>query len=38
MRELENKASKHDDVIRSLVSAIRELMSPPVRKIKKIGF
>ncbi len=38
MRELENKISKHDDVIRSLVSAIRDLMSPPVQKKKKIGF
>ena len=36
--ELESKFKTHDDAIRSLVSAIRELMAAPERRPKKIGF
>jgi ORF6N domain len=39
LSELESKVDGHDEVIRSLVSAIRELMSPPpARRKSKIGF
>ena len=37
--ELETKVGKHDQTIRSLVAAIRQLMQPPVTPDKKqIGF
>ena len=38
LAELESKIETHDDAIRSLVSAIRELMAAPERPLKKIGF
>jgi len=39
IRLLEQKISSHDDAIRSIVSAIRQLMNPPkTRKPRKIGF
>jgi hypothetical protein len=37
--QLERKVSGHDDSIRQLVSAIRQLMAPPPEpKRRKIGF
>ncbi len=36
--ELESKIETHDEAIRSLVSAIRQLMAAPERPAKKIGF
>lgn len=38
LTELEHKVGKHDDTIKSLVVAIRQLMTPPEQKKKKIGF
>lgn len=38
LTELENKIETHDEAIRSLVSAIRQLMAPPAGGQKKIGF
>ncbi len=38
LAELESKIETHDEAIRSLVSAIRQLMSPPTVMQKKIGF
>jgi hypothetical protein len=38
LAELEGKIETHDEAIRSLVSAIRQLMAPPVPGKKKIGF
>ena len=39
MKQLERKVGSHDETLRSLVSAIRQLMSPPDDKSKrKIGF
>ena len=37
LAELESKIETHDDAIRSLVSAIRQLMAPPAAGQKKIG-
>ena len=36
--ELERKTKGHDEQIRSLVGAIRQLMMPDEKKTKKIGF
>ena len=36
--ELERKSKGHDEQIRSLVGAIRQLMTPDEKKAKKIGF
>ena len=36
--ELESKIETHDEAIRSLVSAIRQLMAAPEKQPKKIGF
>ena len=36
--ELEKKVGGHDDVIRQLVTAIRQLMAPPNPKRGRIGF
>jgi hypothetical protein len=36
--ELESKIETHDEAIRSLVSAIRQLMTAPEKQPKKIGF
>ena len=36
--ELESKIETHDEAIRSLVSAIRQLMAEPEKPPKKIGF
>jgi len=38
LAELESKIETHDEAIRSLVSAIRQLMAPPAVGQKKIGF
>jgi hypothetical protein len=38
LAELERKIDTHDEAIRSLVSAIRQLMAAPERPFKKIGF
>jgi hypothetical protein len=36
--ELEGRSKRHDDQIRSLVEAIRQLMAPGESKTKRIGF
>ena len=38
LAELEHKVGNHDETIRSLVAAIRQLMTPPESKRKSIGF
>ena len=38
LAELERRVGKHDESIRSLVMAIRQLMSPPEPKRRRIGF
>jgi hypothetical protein len=38
LTELERRVGKHDESIRSLVTAIRQLMSPPEPKRRRIGF
>ena len=38
LAELENKVESHDEHIRSLFEAIRQLMSPPPAKRRRIGF
>jgi len=38
LAELESKIETHDEAIRSIVSAIRQLMAPPAAGQKKIGF
>ncbi len=38
LAELEGKIETHDEAIRSLVSAIRQLMAPPTAVRKEIGF
>ncbi|MCL4400539.1 ORF6N domain-containing protein [Candidatus Parvarchaeota archaeon] len=38
LSELERKVGLHDEAIRSLVIAIKELMTPPEPKHRKIGF
>jgi len=38
LAELDNRVGQHDESIRSLVAAIRQLMSPPPSKTKRIGY
>ena len=38
LSELERKIESHDESIRSLFDAIRELMEPPEKPKKQIGF
>jgi hypothetical protein len=38
LAELETKFEGHDDAIRNLFEAIRQLLSPPEPKRRKIGF
>lgn len=38
LNELENKYEKHDKDIKTIIDAIRQLMSPPEKPAKKIGF
>ncbi len=36
--ELERKVSKHDENIRNIFEAIRQLMAPPEKPKRRIGF
>ena len=38
LKELENKYEKHDKDIKAIIDAIRQLMSPPEKIKRKIGF
>jgi hypothetical protein len=38
LSELEKKVQNHDGTIQSLVMAIRQLMQPPSKEQKRIGF
>ena len=38
LNELENKYEKHDKNIKAIIDAIRQLMAPPEKPAKKIGF
>ena len=38
LAELEHRLEGHDQVIKSLFNAIRELMAPPVKPRREIGF
>ena len=38
LNELENKYEKHDKDIKAIIDAIRQLMSPPEKPVRKIGF
>ena len=38
LTQLEKKIEKHDEEIKLIFDAIRQLMAPPVPKKKKIGF
>lgn len=38
LTQLERKIEKHDEEIKLIFDAIRQLMSPPISKKKKIGF
>ena len=38
LAELERKLVTHDEAIRSLMDAIRQLMTPPIKKRRPIGF
>jgi len=38
LNELERKTEKHDEEIRSIFDAIRQLMSPPEKPTRRIGF
>jgi len=38
LAELERRLDTHDEAIRSLMGAIRNLMTPPERKRRRIGF
>ena len=38
LNELENKYEKHDKNIKAIIDAIRQLMPPPDKPAKKIGF
>jgi hypothetical protein len=38
LAELERKVQSHDEHIRSLFEAIRQLMAPPEPKRRRIGF
>jgi hypothetical protein len=38
LNELERKVGAHDEAIKSLVTAIRQLMQPPPTKRRRIGF
>src|SRR4029077_7398721 len=36
--ELEKRVGKHDDEIAAIIDAIRQLMAPPVKPRREIGF
>ena len=38
LKDLESKIEKHDEEIHTIFEAIRQLMTPPERKKRKIGF
>jgi len=38
LAQLERKIGKHDDEIKTIFNAIRQLMVPPEPKKRKIGF
>ena len=38
LEELERRITTHDEAIRSLFSAIRQMMTPPETEKRKIGF
>jgi hypothetical protein len=38
LAQLEGKVAGHDDDIRAIITAIRQLMTPPITATKKIGF
>ncbi|MGD1046689.1 MAG: hypothetical protein ABR936_15380 [Bacteroidota bacterium] len=38
LKELEDRVEKHDEHIRTLFSAIRQLMEPPEKHRREIGF
>ncbi|MDA8273004.1 MAG: ORF6N domain-containing protein [Deltaproteobacteria bacterium] len=38
LNELENKYEKHDKNIKAIIDAIRQLMTPPEKPARKIGF
>jgi ORF6N domain. len=38
LKELENRIEKHDEHIRTLFSAIQQLMEPPEKSKREIGF
>jgi hypothetical protein len=38
LSELERRVTGHDEAIRSLVQTIRQLMTPPARERRAIGF
>lgn len=37
-KDLERRIEGHDDAIRSLFDAIRQLMAPPKKRSREIGF
>lgn len=38
LAQLEGKVAVHDDDIRAIITAIRQLMTPPITATKRIGF
>jgi hypothetical protein len=36
--ELEKRVGKHDDKIDAIIDAIRQLMAPPKKRAREIGF
>ena len=38
LKELEDKIEKHDEAIKGIFEAIRQLMAPPDKPKRKIGF
>ena len=38
LKQLENKIEKHDSEIQSIFDAIRQIMTPPVKPKRKVGF
>jgi len=38
LKQLEERVGKHDADIRTIVKAIRELMEPPAKSTRQIGF
>jgi hypothetical protein len=38
LQQLEHKTEKHDEEIKAIFNAIRQLMMPPEKKKRRIGF